>query len=112
MTLNSTHALPVEPKGPPVIDDYQIKKSALIFRAINHKLRQEILLLIHEKNKIEVTHIYKNLHIEQCVASQHLAILRNTKIVSAERQGKFIYYSINYSRLHIINEFIKNLLAS
>ena len=112
MTSDKTQALPVEPKASPVIDEYQVKKSALVFRAINHKLRQDIILLIHEKEKIEVTQIYNSLRIEQCVASQHLAILRNNKLVSTERKGKFVYYSINYSRLQIINDFIQNLVAS
>lgn len=111
MTQDNMQVFPVKPNDAPVIDDYQVKKSALIFRALNHKLRQDIILLIHEKEKLEVTQIYSSLRIEQCVASQHLAILRTNKLVSTERKGKYIYYSINYSRLQLINDFIKNLIA-
>lgn len=112
MTQGHTQVLPSEQKDAAFIDDYQVKKSALIFRAINHKLRQDIILLIHEKEKIEVTQVYSSLGIEQCVASQHLAILRNNKLVVTERKGKYIYYSLNYTRLHLINDFIKTLVAS
>ena len=35
-----------------------VKKAALILRALNHKLRQQILDLIHIEKKITVTEIY------------------------------------------------------
>jgi len=44
---------------------------------------------------MNVTDIYVKLRIEQSVASQHLAILRNEGFVSTEREGKTIWYSIN-----------------
>ncbi|HWR32796.1 MAG TPA: helix-turn-helix transcriptional regulator, partial [Chitinophagaceae bacterium] len=48
-----------------------IKKAALIFRAVNHKLRQQMLRLIDEQGKITVTELYQKLFLEQSVASQH-----------------------------------------
>lgn len=56
------------------IDVHNIKKAALILRAVNHELRQKIIKLIYESNTINVTHLYVILRIEQSVASQHLAI--------------------------------------
>jgi DNA-binding transcriptional ArsR family regulator len=56
------------------IDVLQLKKAALILRAINHKLRQQILKLIHQNGKMTVTEIYVKLRLEQSVASQHLAM--------------------------------------
>jgi DNA-binding transcriptional ArsR family regulator len=53
--------------------------------------------------------VYAKLKIEQSVASQHLAILRNANIVVTEREGKFIYYTINKQRLAEIGEIIKLL---
>ncbi len=58
------------------IDYYNVKKAALILRAVNHKLRQQLLKLIDEEKRITVTEIYVRLRLEQSVASQHLAILR------------------------------------
>src|SRR5450432_592082 len=81
------------------IDYHSLKKSALILRSLNHKLRQQILKIINEDNKITVTEIYVKLRLEQSVASQHLAILRKAGIVSTQREGKFIYYAINASRI-------------
>jgi DNA-binding transcriptional ArsR family regulator len=47
------------------VDFLQLKKAALILRAINHKLRQQILKLIQQKDKITVTEIYVKLRLEQ-----------------------------------------------
>ena len=66
---------------------------------------------IHESKILTVTQLYVKLRIEKSVASQHLAILRRSEIVSTERHGKYIYYSINYSRISAINEFAENLVG-
>ena len=88
------------------IDFLQVKKAALILRALNHKLRQQILKLLEESGKMTVTEIYVRLRLEQSVASQHLAILRRAGIVKTERDGKFIYYTVNHNRIEDINKFV------
>ena len=88
-----------------------VKKAAIVLRAINHKLRQIILKLIDENDKMTVTEIYMRLRLEQSVASQHLAILRKAGFVKTQRDGKFIYYSVNYKRLEELNKFIQDLLG-
>ena len=92
--------------------DYQaLKKAALVLRALNHKLRQQLLKLIEDEKRITVTEIYVRLRLEQSVASQHLAILRKAGIVATERDGKFIFYSVNYKRLEEISAFVKDLVG-
>jgi DNA-binding transcriptional ArsR family regulator len=88
-----------------------VKKAALVLRAINHKLRQQILKQIDEQGKITVTELYVKLRLEQSVASQHLAILRKAGFVKTEREGKFIYYSVNSSRLQEVIELADKLLG-
>jgi DNA-binding transcriptional ArsR family regulator len=92
------------------VDLLNVKKASLILRAINHKLRQQILKLIDEQGRITVTEIYVKLRLEQSVASQHLAILRKAGFVKTERDGKFIYYTVNTSRLEELNQFVEALL--
>lgn len=93
------------------IDYHNIKKAALVLRSMNHKLRQQIIKTIYDSQKLTVTQLYVKLRLEQSVASQHLAILRKAGIVETERDGKFIYYSINSSRIEAINDFVKKLLG-
>lgn len=76
-----------------------IKKASALFRAADHPLRQKMMQFIHQNLRVDVKTIYKNLKLEQSVTSQHLSILRNAKLVSTERSGKFVYYSINYEKI-------------
>jgi len=93
------------------INLHNLKKGALVLRALNHKLRQQILLLINAEKKITVTEIYVKLRLEQSVASQHLAILRRAGIVITQRDGKFIYYTVNHKRIQEINKFLEELVS-
>ena len=93
------------------IDALQLKKAALVFRAINHKLRQQIIKFINQNGRITVTQIYVKLRLEQSVASQHLAILRKAGFVVTERDGKFIYYSVDQNRLAEVHKIAQDLLG-
>lgn len=86
------------------IEVLQIKKAALVFRAINHPLRRQMLQLLHEHARMTVTEIFIKLRMEQSVASQHLAILRKAGLVATERQGKYIFYAVNYPRVRQIHQ--------
>ena len=92
------------------VDLLNVKKAALTLRALNHKLRQEILKLIDEHGKVTVTELYVKLRLEQSVASQHLASLRKAGFVKTTRDGKFIYYSVNVDRMQDLNKFVEQLL--
>jgi DNA-binding transcriptional ArsR family regulator len=91
------------------VDFLNLKKAAMILRALNHKLRQQIVKLIDENKRLTVTEIYVRLRLEQSVASQHLAILRRAGVVKTERDGKFIYYSVNNSRVAYIMKCVEDL---
>ena len=86
-----------------------VKKAQMTLRALNHKLRQEILSTIEKNGNMNVTEIYVKLRLPQPVVSQHLAILRLTNIVNAKRAGKVIWYSVNYDRIKEIETYTKQL---
>lgn len=87
----------------PLICESDLRKAAKVLRAINHKLRLEILYMLQVQKKLTVTDIYEALKIEQSICSQHLNLLRQEGIVSVERAGKHRYYMIVHSRLKEIN---------
>lgn len=93
------------------IDILPLKKAALVFRAINHNLRQDLLQLIHRNPGITVTEIYIIMRWEQAVASQHLAILRKAGFVTTKREGKFIHYQVNYDRLAEVHQEVYKLFT-
>ena len=105
------HIVQEQPVNNLHIDYYNIKKASLVLRSLNHKLRQQIIKLINDHQKITVTEIYVKLRLEQSVASQHLAILRKAGIVITKREGKFIYYTINKQRIEDIDRFVKDLIG-
>ena len=112
-TLSTEKAQVSAPDKPDAlkINYHNLKKAALVLRALNHKLRQQILHLIETEKKITVTEIYVRLRLEQSVASQHLAILRRAGIVNTQRDGKFIYYTVNYARIEEVNRVIEDLVS-
>lgn len=87
-----------------------VKKAALVLRAINNKLRRKIILLLHEGQRMTVTSIHRKLDLDQSVVSQHLAILRAAGLVITEREGKYIFYSVNYQRLKLVHQVAEKLV--
>jgi len=92
------------------LNQLSIKKVSLVFRALNHKLRQDILKFIEKNGKSSVTDLYIQLRMDQSVASQHLAILRRAGLLLTKREGKFVYYKLNTSKVEMINNMIVDLL--
>lgn len=76
-----------------------------LFLALSDKTRLRLLNLMREK-EICVFYFTEVLGASQPKISRHLAYLRNTKIVSARREGKWIYYKIETPK----SDFAKNVL--
>lgn len=76
------------------------------FSCLGHSLRLSIVQILHQNGSMNVTQLYNLLHVSQPSASFHLNILRHNEIVIAKRQGKNIFYSLNYD---ILNNMFKCL---
>lgn len=112
MRKANSEAVASKKEGNEVPLDYvELRKAALVLRAVNHKLRQRIIDLLEENKSMTVTDIYVKLRLEQSVASQHLAILRRAGVVRTDRQGKFIFYSLDRERLDQISSLVEELAA-
>ena len=112
--INSSQSITIENKEDSSsikLDFLHLKKASLVLRAMNHKLRQQMIKLLDENERMTVTEIYVKLRLEQSVASQHLAILRRAGIVMTQRDGKFIYYAVNYDRITEVNQFVEDLVG-
>jgi len=72
--------------------------------ALREPVRIMMLFLLGEKNRY-VNEMAEILCIPQSTASRHLAILRERGLVTTQRQGTSILYSIADARIiHILNE--------
>ena len=75
-------------------------------RALSHQLRLRIIAFIDKQRVTNVNQIYSSIKIEQSITSQQLKILRDAGLVNAKRDGKFIYYSLNYDKLNNISKML------
>lgn len=112
MNRNKTNEIvPLNKTTKDVQLDYgNVRKAMLVLRAVKGDIRQRIIDLLDAEGTLTVTDIYIKLRLEQAVVSTHLTILRRAGIVTTERQGKFIYYSLDKERVAEIVTFIDNIL--
>lgn len=89
-------------------DKSKIRLAKQLLRALDHKLRQRIILSIDECGSINNNDLFIKLRIEQSVLSQHLAILRRAKVINVNPEGKYRYYSIS-DKLHYFNNKISEI---
>jgi DNA-binding transcriptional ArsR family regulator len=94
-----------------LVNNKNLDAASSVMRALTHPIRLKLIGFIDQNRRINVNKIYKALKMEQSVASQHLRILRDEKLVNAERKGKFIFYTVNYQRLEGIVTSIDKFFA-
>jgi ArsR family transcriptional regulator, arsenate/arsenite/antimonite-responsive transcriptional repressor len=78
----------------------------LLFKALNDETRRQIVELL-KKGDMTAGDIADHFSISKPSISHHLDLLKQADIVSAEKKGQFIYYSLNATVLdEIITWFI------
>jgi DNA-binding transcriptional ArsR family regulator len=85
-----------------LIKNKQLEEATELLRALAHPLRLRLLSFIDNNPNINVNKIYKALKVEQSLTSQQLHILRSAKLVISKREGRFILYTLNYTKLEKI----------
>ena len=77
-------------------------------KALSDPTRREILNLLKEKT-LSAGEISDKFDISFAAISRHLSVLKEADLIRDERDGKFIYYTINASVLEEIMLWIKEL---
>jgi DNA-binding transcriptional ArsR family regulator len=75
-----------------------MKESAELFKILSVDKRIEIIELL-KKAPMSVNAIADVLRITQSAVSQHLRVLKSAGLVKDERQGYWVYYSLNRDAL-------------
>lgn len=78
-----------------------------LFKALNDKTRRDILVLLRERD-MTAGEIADRFHISKPSISHHLDILKTAALVSSEKKGQYIIYSINTT---IMEELLQWLLT-
>jgi len=88
-----------------VFGEVYIEKLAKLFKILGDANRLRILLVIG-KNERSVSEVIKATGLSQTLVSFHLKALRDAGVVTAERQGAFIYYRlVKPGLLDLVDEF-------
>ncbi|TMI62412.1 MAG: winged helix-turn-helix transcriptional regulator [Bacteroidetes bacterium] len=77
-----------------------------VFKALNDPTRREILELLREKD-MTAGEIVNMFNISGPSISHHLDLLKQAKLVIAEKKGQFVSYSLNTT---VVDEIMKWLL--
>jgi len=78
----------------------------ILFKALNDQTRREIIELL-KAGDMTAGEIADHFDISKPSISHHLDLLRQADIVSSEKKGQFIYYSLNTTVLdEIISWFL------
>lgn len=87
---------------------------ANLFKALSEPIRLRILVLLLNKGELCVCDLVDTLALSQSVTSRHLAYLRNNDIVTARREGVWMYYQLTayaQSELMPLFDFIQKNIA-
>lgn len=76
------------------------------FKALSDETRREILKLLNERD-MSAGEISEHFNMSKPSISKHLDILREAELISSEKKGQFVIYSINTT---ILQEVLGNFL--
>jgi DNA-binding transcriptional ArsR family regulator len=75
----------------------------IVFKALNDATRREILEMLQQKD-MTAGEIAEQFNISFPSISHHLDLLKQAKLVIAEKEGQFVYYSLNTT---VVDEILK-----
>jgi ArsR family transcriptional regulator len=87
----------------------QSKSIGLFAVAYSNPIRIKILLYLEDQGEQTVTDLYIKFRMVQSEMSRHLKILLFQNLVTKEREGKSIYYSIHPKTFEVLNNLSKIL---
>ena len=83
---------------------------AAAFKAVGHPVRLQILeLLALRSDPVCACNIESRFSLSQPTISHHLRVLRKAGLVTGERRGTWIYYSVSEEGIGPISSFLRSL---
>lgn len=81
----------------------------LVLGALSNPTRLKLLRCL-SKGKKNVAELIGTCGLAQSAVSQHLTKLKNAGLISDEKQGKFVYYSLVYPKVTILAQQIEKFI--
>ncbi len=82
------------------------------FKALSDPTRRKVLQLLREKDMTPSEILEKLTGVTQPTLSHHLDILKRADLVTSEREGQFIRYSLNMSVVDMTLDYIMQFRRS
>jgi DNA-binding transcriptional ArsR family regulator len=82
-------------EDPVTISMETVRDAARVLKCIGHPVRLRIIELLDNGGEKTVTDIREAIGLEQAVASQHLNLMRDKRILTARRDGVNVYYDLS-----------------
>ena len=86
-----------------------MKDLSELFKAFSDPTRREILDLLKQKDQTP-SEILEKIEVSQPTISHHLDILKRANLISGERDGQFIRYSLNMSVFQMAIEYMTKFI--
>lgn len=77
--------------------------------ALSDPTRREILKMLKKGDKT-AGEISERFDISAPAISRHLSVLKDAELVVAQREGKFLFYSLYREPLEVLDDWIKDFL--
>ena len=87
---------------------FDVKKTAVIFKAFCDENRVRILQLLQDGEKCACM-LLEEMNITQPTLSHHMKILCDSGIVKARKEGKWIHYSISQEGVEEARKYLDSL---
>ena len=84
-------------------------EAAGLLKALANEKRLMILCKLLELGEMSVTSLCNNVGLSQSALSQHLAKMRNEKIIDFRRDGQTIYYHVSNADVNRILKTMKSI---
>jgi len=84
-------------------------KTRNICRALRANTSEKIISILQSEKELSVTDIYIRARSEQPVISQNLRKLRDVGLLSSRKEGKNVYYSLNFHKMEKIISLIEQI---
>ena len=82
-----------------------------LFKAIGEVNRLNIIRQLASGEKC-VCKIYEKLGLSQNLTSHHLSILRKNGLITARKEGKWVYYSLNQDKIEELKRALEMILLT
>ena len=93
----------------PTSRDVSLERAVALLAAMAHPMRFAVLLRLHREGPAPVGTLIEELGVEQSALSHQLKLLRTTRLVVGERQGRQVIYRLHDNHIgHIVEDTIRH----